>query len=132
MKTLLVIGFATILGGCATMSARAKADGLPSGQWGGFLLRNGLRSPVAVVLSEASSEWSGRFSAGDNSVPLERIRVTATRVHFELPGEGAFDGSIAGDSMAGSISGETTGSFSLKREDPASEFWSPQFFPGVP
>jgi len=51
-------------------------------------------------------------------------------VHFELPGEGVFDGSIAGDSMAGSISGETSGSFSLKHQDPASPPWNPEFILG--
>ena len=130
MRTMFAIGFAMILGGCATMGAHAQGDSLPTGRWGGFLLRNGLRSPVAVDLSEASSEWSGRFSAGDNSVQLQRVRVTPRSVHFELPGEGVFDGSIAGDSMAGSISGETSGSFSLRRQDPASPPWNPEFILG--
>jgi len=124
MKTALVIGSMAMLAGCAGMSPRAPAEAATAGRWNGLLLRNGLRAPIVVELSEEARAWSGRFSLGDGSVPLERVQVSAANVHFELPGEGVFDGSIAGDSMAGSISGATTGSFTLKHQDQSSPPWT--------
>src|SRR2546430_12677345 len=70
---------------------------------------------MAGELSAQDRDWRGRFSAGDNSVPLQDLRVTTNSVHFELPGEGTFEGAVAGDSMAGSISGGATGSFARER-----------------
>ena len=70
-------------------------------------------------MKESGRDWTGRFSAGENSVALQDVRVTSTSVHFELPGEGTFEGAVAGDRIAGSISGPTSGSFSLTRsQDP--------------
>jgi hypothetical protein len=103
---------------CAGMTPRPQGENMFSGRWRGFLLRDGLSAPVEIELAEASSEWIGRFSAGDNSVPLQRVRVNGNDVHFELAGAGVFDGSVAGDSMAGSVSGALGGSFFLHRQEP--------------
>jgi hypothetical protein len=54
----------------------------------------------------------------------------ATSVHFELPGEGTFEGTVAGDSMAGSISGGANGSFALKRRDANEPPWTIDFMLG--
>ena len=55
--------------------------------------------------------------AGCAGMPLEHVRATGLGVHFELPGEGAFDGTVAGNWMAGSVSGSVArGSFALTRE----------------
>lgn len=136
MKKLLPIGIVALLAGCAGASPRPSVDG-PSGRWEGFLLHDGLRSPVEVELSEASSAWRGLFSAGDNAVPLEAVRVTPTSVHFELPGEGVFEGAVAGDEMAGRVlrSSADAGSFVLQRHsavrrDPANPDWTTDFLLG--
>ena len=118
MRIPLLIGSIVLLAACAGAQPRSESDEAVSGRWQGVLLRKGLRAPIAVDLSEQDRDWSGRFSAGVNSVPLQDVRVTATSVHFELPGEGTFDGAVAGDSMAGSISGPGNGSFTLKRREP--------------
>lgn len=119
MRIPLLIGSIVVLAGCAGLSPRADNDEVASGHWQGVVLRNGLRAPVAVELKESGRDWSGRFSAGENSVPLQDVRVTPTSVHFELPGEGTFEGAVAGDRIAGSISGPASGSFSLTRsQDP--------------
>ena len=122
MRTALSIALVALLGACATVSPRARNDGELSGHWEGFLLRNGLREPVALELAQASSAWDGRFSARNNFVHLEDVRVTGNEVHFELPGEGSFDGTVAGDLMAGSVSGDVNGSLSLRRFD---QGWTP-------
>lgn len=58
-----------------------------------------------------------RAPENDSFLPLEHVRVTPLAVHFELPGEGAFDGTVAGNSMAGSVSGANApGGFALTRE----------------
>jgi hypothetical protein len=128
MKNGFLIAWIGLCAACAGMAPRPTADGAPVGRWHGFLLRNGLREPIDVELSATSSDWNGRLSAGDNSVSLEHVRVNSTNVHFELPGEGAFDGTVAGDSMAGSISSGANGSFALQRDDRVP--WNPDFLFG--
>jgi hypothetical protein len=54
---------------------------------------------------------------GNSSLPIDHVRVTELGVHFELPGEGIFDGTVAGNRMAGSVSGSSAqGAFALTRE----------------
>jgi hypothetical protein len=125
MRTALSIGIVAFLAACAGAAPRPQSEEAPEGRWQGFLLRNGQRERVSVELTEASSVWDGRLSAGDNFLALEDVRVSGSNVHFELPGEGAFDGAVAGNSMAGSVSGPVSGSFSLMRVD--SPDWSPYF-----
>ena len=50
------------------------------------------------------------------------MQVSGSNVHFEVPGEGVFDGAAAGDTLAGSVSGPVSGSFSLQRTE---EDWTP-------
>jgi hypothetical protein len=98
---------------------------LVAGRWEGHLLRNGVRTPIAVEFSETGASWSGRYQAGDSTVRLERISVTPTSVHFELPGEGVFDGSVSGGAMAGSVTGTSPGgSFEMQRQEPET-LWDP-------
>jgi hypothetical protein len=130
MRIPLLIGSILLVAACAGAQPRPENDEPVSGRWQGVLLRNGLRAPMAVELSPQDRDWRGRFSAGVNSVPLQDVRVTATSVHFELPGEGIFDGAVAGDSMAGSISGAGNGSFTLKRRDATEPNWTIDFMLG--
>jgi hypothetical protein len=130
MRTAFSIGIVAFLTACSGAAPRPQSEGAPQGRWQGFLLRNGLREPVSVELTEASSAWDGRLSAGDNSVPLAGVRVSGNNVHFELPGEGVFDGAVAGNSMAGSVSGPLSGSFSLLRIDQTNATWKPDFILG--
>jgi hypothetical protein len=125
MRTALSIGFAAFLAACAGAAPRPLSEGARQGHWQGFLLHNGLREPVSVELTEASSPWAGQLSARDTSVPLEGVRVSGNSVHFEAFGEGVFDGVVEGNSMAGSVSGPVSGSFSLTRVD--QDTWSPYF-----
>jgi len=113
----MLIGLIVVVAGCAGMSRRAQASDGVSERWQGFMLRNGLQVPIAVELAEANADWTARFRIGNSSLPLEHVRVTGLGIHFELPGEGAFDGTVAGDWMAGSVSGSASpGSFALTRE----------------
>lgn len=116
MRSTLLIGFIALT--AASARAAAPSDGYDSPvHWQGYATRNGLSTPIVVDLSQVRGEWSGRLSNGDNAVALDQVRVTTTNVHFEAPGEGVFDGEVAGDQMAGKISGGSTGSFSLSRDD---------------
>jgi len=125
MRTVLSIGFVVVLAACAGVSPRPLGEGALQGRWQGFLQHDGIREPVSVELAEESSVWDGRLSTRDNSMTLESVRVSGNNVHFEVPREGVFDGAAAGDTMAGSVSGPVSGSFSLKRTD---EDWSPYPF----
>ena len=124
MRTALSIGFVALLAACAGAAPRPQSEGALHGRWEGFLLRNGVREPLSVEVTEAGSVWDRRLGAGDNFVPLEGVRVSGNNVHFELAGEGSFDGAVAGDSMAGSVSGPASGSFSLTRTE---QTWTPCF-----
>ena len=124
MRTAFLIGIAAFLTACAGAAPLPQSQGEPQGRWQGYLQRNGLRQPMSLELTEASSIWDGRFSAGDNAVPLESVRVSGNNVHFESPTDGVFDGEADGDSLSGSVSGPVNGSFSLKR----SAEWNPYPF----
>jgi hypothetical protein len=125
MRTVLSIGFAAVLAACAGAAPRPQSEGALYGYWQGFLVRNGLREPVSVELTAARSPWDGQLSAGNNTMPLESVRVSGNNIHFEVSGEGAFDGVVEGNSMAGSVSGPVSGVFSLSRVDETS--WTPYF-----
>jgi hypothetical protein len=130
MRIPRLIGSVILVAACAGASPRPDSSEAVAGRWQGVLLRNGLREPIAVELSAQNRDWRGRFSGGDNFVPLQDVRVMATSVHFELPGEGTFEGTVAGDSMAGSISGGANGSFALKRRDANEPPWTIEFMLG--
>ena len=118
MKAPILIGMMALLSACAGMAQQVqKSSNSGEQRWGGFMLRNGLQVPVLVELVPATGDWTGQLRTGASSMRLEHVRLTALGVHFELPGEGAFDGTIAGNSMAGSVSGgNAPGGFALTRE----------------
>ena len=117
MKKLIPIGMMALLSACAGMTRQVAKSGSDAQRWDGFVLRNGVQVPVVVELARASADWTGQLRIGDSSMPLEHVRLSALGVHFELPGEGAFDGTVAGNSMAGSVSGANApGGFALTRE----------------
>ena len=117
MKNRFQMGVAALAIACAGMTARAEAGSVVSERWHGFMLRNGLQVPIAVELAARSTDWAGQLRVGNDSVPLEHVRITGLGVHFEVPGDAAFDGTVAGNWMAGSVSGSAaSGSFALTRE----------------
>jgi hypothetical protein len=125
MRKAFSIGIVALLAACAGATPRPQGEEEPQGRWQGYLQRNGLRQPMSLELTEASSVWDGRFSAGENAVLLESVRVSGPNVHFEVPGEAAtFDGAVAGNKMEGSVSGQVSGSFNLTRVEP----WTPYPF----
>jgi len=103
----------------ATLSAPAFAQNdVPAGLWDGTLVRNGAQTPIVLRLSEQSDVWSGRLQIDGASSPLDGLRVADDNIHFELPGQGAFDGTFSGTRMTGSVSGSgTAGSFMLTLEE---------------
>ena len=134
MKRWLLIVPLSLAAGCAGLAARpdafatrSRADVDPTGRWQGLLLHEGLRERIRVDLDPAGNGWTGTYSAGDDAVPLQAVKVDESGgVHFELQGKGSFDGALAGDTMAGSVSGTSTGSFALSR-DPGF-IWDPGMF----
>jgi hypothetical protein len=89
----------------------------PAGLWMGFVQRGGNRSPATVELSDDHDKWAGSFVVGGVATPVDNVRVSGNVVHFDLPGEGSFDGKIDGDTFAGSVSGRRKGSFELTRRE---------------
>ena len=117
MKMSMLRGLLILGAGLAGMSTSARAESGIAGRWRGMLLRDGLQVPISVELAGANRDLSGRLRAHDMFALIQSARATVTTVHFEVPGEGVFDGTVAEDSMAGSVSGApVAGSFSLSRE----------------
>jgi hypothetical protein len=113
MKKGMLFGLMALAAGSAGLTQRAQASTAVSERWQGFMLRDGVQVPIAVELAEAT----GRLSVGNSSRPIDHVRLTGLGVHFELPGEGVFEGTVAGNRMAGSVSGSAAqGSFALTRE----------------
>jgi len=115
--------FSFIVLAVATLAAPAFAQNdAPAGQWDGVLVRNGAQTPIALRLAETGDIWSGRLQVEGASSPLDSLRVTDNNVHFELPGQGVFDGTFSSNSMTGSVSGSgSAGSFMLTREESQQE-----------
>jgi hypothetical protein len=132
MKRFLLIVPLSLAAACASISAGsqsfgARADSPPGGHWQGYLLHDGLRERILVDLDSAGGSWTGTYSEGANAVPLQAVKFDESgAVHFELQGKGSFDGAVAGDTMAGTVSGPSTGSFALSR-DPG-VVWDPGIF----
>jgi hypothetical protein len=123
MKSLKSWSALVVIAG-AFLALPAMARGAnPSGEWQGFLLQNGERAAVDINLFEGSkwnSGWTGSFHSGATVVPLDHVQVTSSSVHFEVPGIGVFDGSVAGDTIEGAVSGAASGaSFELLRKPDA-------------
>jgi hypothetical protein len=116
MKKPILMGMMALLSACAGMTRQMSKSDAGEQRWEGFVLRDGIQLPVIVELARASADWTGRVRIGDSSIPLEHVRLTPLAVHFELPGAGAFDGTVAGNSMAGSVSGNAPGGFALTRD----------------
>jgi hypothetical protein len=116
MKKTFLIGLLLSTAGCAGWPTLQNKP--PSAQrWQGFLVRNGLDVPIEVVLAKADRDWTGELRVGKTAAHLENVRLTDFGIRFELPGEGTFEGTVAGNSMAGSISGAPSrGGFALTRE----------------
>jgi len=113
--------FVALAAGILAAPAFAQNDA-PSGQWAGVVVRNGARAPVSLHLSERNDMWRGRLQVDGASSPLDSVRVTGSRVHFELPGQGVFDGTFSSNSMTGSVSGSgSAGSFALTLEESQSQ-----------
>jgi hypothetical protein len=117
VKHLLLVAFLSLAAACAGVASRPSVDSDAAGSWHGYLLHDGLREPIFVSLDEDDTGWSGTYSEGANSVPLSAVSIADSgRVHFEVQGKVAFDGSVAGRSMAGTVSGPSAGSFALDRQ----------------
>jgi hypothetical protein len=115
MKMLIAVSILAV--GFAGLSMPAQAGSGIAGRWRGVLLRDGLPVPIELQVNGIDADLKGRLQAAAGFTPIQAASATLTSVHFEVPGEGIFDGTVAQDSMAGSISGApVTGSFSLTRE----------------
>lgn len=121
MTRLVLIAVTMLASACAGQTAQPWRGAGGAERWRGYVLRDGVQVPVELELAQTSGDWTGRLRTDESSVPLRHVRVTALGVHFELPGEGAFDGTVAGDRMAGSVSGTEPGAFALTRQPEQSD-----------
>jgi hypothetical protein len=117
MKMSMLIGALALGAGLAGVSAPARAENAVAGRWQGVLLRDGVQVPISLELVGANPNLSGQLKSHEMSATIQSGRATLTSVHFEVVGAGVFDGTIAGDSMAGTVTGATAeASFSFARD----------------
>jgi len=116
MRNTLLIGVVAVLAGCAGSKARPDPNDTAAGHWQGVVVRGGFRQGITVVLERGDSGWVGVLDSGHEIVPLQHVTVGGDSIHFETPDELAFDGKWDATSMAGFLSGPTTGSFALSRD----------------
>jgi hypothetical protein len=120
-------GFSFFVIAAALVAAPAFAQNSPpAGRWDGFLVRDGAQAPISVNLLEDDGIWRGRLEVDGASSPLDSLSVAGNSVHFELPGQGVFDGTFSGDSMTGSVlASGSNGSFTLSREESPEPYGDP-------
>jgi opacity protein-like surface antigen len=111
LRSVLTVGVAVLL---LTAAGEAIAAG-PSGTWSGNMRSaDGGEFSVEVILDGSRTSWSGTISDPEmGEVPLENLRVTATRISFTYRPEG---GAIPAHFTGGYIAGDDriTGTFSLR------------------
>lgn len=79
--------------------------------WEGVMLQQGSPLPISLDFTRRDTTLSATWSAPSMRalrIPLQRIRVSGTTVHFELVGDESstvFDGTLKGDSLVGTFSG---------------------------
>jgi hypothetical protein len=119
------MGLLGILAACAGATPRPSGENGLQGRWQGVVQRDGIGQAVEVDLSESGNAWDGVLSGPDKyAVTLTDVTVHGNRVHFEAP-DGTYDGEVSGDSIAGNVSGASTGEFSLNKTD---RDWTPYPF----
>jgi len=102
-----------------------SGDGL-TGTWKGTVERRGVQAPLMVRLMQKDGSWEGRADVDGAASPLTKVQVKGNRVRFSVKGQGSFDGTFSGDSIAGSISGSSKkdrppGTFTLARSEESRE-----------
>ena len=111
LRSVLVVGLALIIAGAAT---EALAVG-PSGTWTGKMRGpTGEEFEVELKIDGSGTSWHGTISdPEEGEVPLENLRVTATRLSFTFRPEG---GAIPAHFTGGYIAGDDriTGTFSMR------------------
>jgi hypothetical protein len=128
MKTVISVVLVSLVAGCSGVSFRRDVEREPAGHWQGYRLHDGVRAPIRVSFDDDGAQWKGSFREGDDITSLSDVRVAESGrvVHFAVQGSNAYDGSVEGDSMSGTVTGPAAGSFALSREpDPD---WNPYPF----
>ncbi len=115
MRNTFLIGTVAVLAGCAGLSTRTDTNEA-EGHWQGVVVRGRFRQSITVDLQRGDSGWVGVLNRGHEIVPIDRVTVGRDSIHFETRDNLAFDGKLEGASMAGFLSGPTTGSFALSRD----------------
>ncbi|MCP4574419.1 MAG: hypothetical protein GY838_18880 [bacterium] len=105
---------ATCLLAVILVPATAAAVG-PAGTWQGKMLTpDGGEFDITLVLDGSGSRWSGNLTEPDSgAMPLQNLRVTATRVTFTFrPASGGVPAHFTGGYIAGDD--RITGTFSVR------------------
>lgn len=123
--------FGFILLAVATIVAApafAQTNNGPAGMWKGTVDRNGAQAPIVVRFAQKKGLWKGRADVDGSASPLTKVQVSGDHVRFTVKGQGTFDGTLAQDSLTGSIAaskkgkkGKTPGTFSLTRQVASNE-----------
>jgi len=120
MNTRLgVLAVLTLFFFCSTS---LTAQTLVAGEWEGFIALPGMNLGIAVHFGGTNDSLQATIDIPmqmAKGLPLRNVRAALPSVHFELPagpGLALFDGTAAGDSIAGDFrQGSVSARFSLRR-----------------
>ena len=116
MKTMIVLSMLMVAACAAPAGSMRSTSESYTGSWRGELVRGQVRTPAEVRLSEREGSVQGEFW-GHALMPVALTGLQLGRnVHFEVPEMGTFDGTAAGDVIAGTFhDGAGEGSFTLEK-----------------
>lgn len=103
--------------GAPTLPAQTIAP-----HWEGVMIQQGSSLPISLDFTTTTTTLTATWSAPSMRalrIPLQRVSVNNSRVHFELVGDEnstTFDGELRGDSLVGTFSGgEGSGTLLMAR-----------------
>src|SRR5512141_1679307 len=106
---------------CGMTAAQLPGQKAISGHWEGVMVREGAELPVSFDFSNGPTGLKASFNSPTQralGIPLQNVRYTAPKVHFELVGDATtivFEGELKGDVVTGQfLEGDAKGTFSLK------------------
>jgi len=110
---------------CAAGSKSSKPDSV-SGHWTGVIDRDGWQRTLSLDITNANGAYGGSWMSMESQpgVMLDRVDVDGDFIRFQLNSL-AFAGRVSGRTLAGavkdSVSGASSGQFTLMRIDPRPE-----------
>jgi dipeptidyl aminopeptidase/acylaminoacyl peptidase len=130
LRSLVKYSSRIVIALLCSIASRASSQAALEGKWEGQWTRDGASLAVRFDLQRSDSTYTGQFGSSQLRVvgiPLSKISLAASRVHFELVGDRTtmvFDGELAGrnERLSGTFrDGDARGTFDLHKTTSSSK-----------